>query len=79
MAVSLTCGLGQWSPFDQSMVNIRRAQTRPVGPGYGLGFACHMARAGAATSSYWATIVPWSTGAGEARFMVNTPALVHRP
>ena len=48
-------------------------------PGYGLGFACHVARAGAATSSYWATNGPWSTGAGEARFMVNLPALVHRP
>ena len=41
--------------------------------------AHHVACCGAATSSYWATNGPWSTGAGEARFMVNPPALVHRP
>ena len=45
----------------------------------GWALARHVARAGAATSSYWATNGPWSTGAGEARFMVNPPVLVHRP
>ena len=68
---------------DRSMVITGRVQTGLVGPGYGLGFglglAHHMVRAGAATSSYWATNRPWSTGVGEARFMVNPTMLVHRP
>jgi len=68
---SLTCGPGQWS----------------IQAGYKLGrlsldtgwtLVRHVARSGAATSSYWATSGPWSMGAGEARFMVNPPTLVHR-
>ena len=39
----------------------------------------HGACCGAAMSPYWATNGPWSTGAGEAWFMVNPPVLVHRP
>ena len=64
---------------DRSMANTGRASTGLVGPRFRLGLARHMARAGATMSSYWATNGPWSTGTGEARFMVNLPALVHRP
>ena len=64
---------------DRSMVNTGRASTGLVGPRFGPGLARHMARIGVATSPYWATNGPWSTGVGEARFMVNPPALVHRP
>ena len=63
---------GQWS-----------IQARPklgrLGLDTGWALARHVACTGAATSSYWATNRPWSTGAGEARFMVNPPTLVHRP
>ena len=79
MAVSLTCGPGQ-------RLTLTGQWTIQVGPrlgrlGLNMGWALarHVARAGAAMSSYWANNGPWSTGAGEARFMVNPPVLVHRP
>ena len=79
MVVSLTCGPGQRSMLTgQSSIQARPKLGR-LGLDTGWALARHVARAGAATSSYWATNGPWSTGAGEARFMVNLPALVHRP
>ena len=63
---------------DGQLVNQARSKLGRLGLGIGWALAHHVARAGVATSSYWATNGPWSTGAGEARFMVNPPTLVHR-
>ena len=70
--MSLTCGPGQRSAQAGSKLG-------RLGLDTGWALARHVARAGAATSSYWATNGSWSMGAGEARFMVNPPVLVHRP
>ena len=62
-----------------SMVSSGRVQTRSVGPGYGLGFGPPRGARWCGHVVLSATNRPWSTGAGEARFMVNPPVLVHRP
>ena len=56
----LTCGARSTVNVDRSMVNTGRVQTRPVGPGYGLGFGppcgmlwrCHVVAKGL----HWASV-----------------------
>ena len=79
MVVSLTCGPSQRSTLTGKGSIQAGSKLGRLGLDTGWALARHVARAGVAMSSYWATNGPWSTGAGEARFMVNPPVLVHRP
>ena len=76
---SLTGGPGQWSTLTGQWPIQAGPRLGWLGLDTGWALARHVAHAGAATSSYWATNGPWSMDAGGARFMVNLPALVHRP